>query len=92
MSETKTKSKSKVDSILSKPYVLILHNDDVSTFDHVINCLIKVCEHELEQATQCAYMVHNNGRCDIKYGGYDIINDMKNKLKSSGLSVTIEVN
>ena len=92
MSETKTKSKSKVDSILSKPYVLILHNDDVSTFDHVINCLVKVCEHELEQATQCAYMVHNNGRCDIKYGGYDIINDMKNKLKSSGLSVTIEVN
>ena len=92
MGATKTETKSKVDEILSKPYKLILHNDDHNTFDHVINCLMKVCEHELEQATQCAYMVHNNGKCDVKYGDYDTISKMKNRLKANSLSVTMEVN
>lgn len=92
MGATKTETKSKVDEILSKPYKLILHNDDHNTFDHVINCLMKVCEHELEQATQCAYMVHNNGKCDVKYGDYDTILKMKNRLKANSLSVTMEVN
>ena len=47
---TETKKKSKVDEILSQPYKLILHNDDYNTFDHVINCLIKICGHQTEQA------------------------------------------
>lgn len=88
----KPKSKSKVKEILSKPYRLILHNDDVSSFDWVIRCLIQVCEHEAEQATQCAHIVHNNGLCDVKYGDKETISDMKDKLKSAGLSVTMEMN
>ncbi len=89
---TKTRTKSKVEEILSKPYRLILHNDDYSTFQWVIECLIKVCEHEPDQATQCAHIVHNNGKCDVKYGDLETISEMKNKLKSAGLSVTMEVN
>ena len=89
---TKTKTKSKVETVLSKPYRLILHNDDYSTFDWVIECLMKVCKHEPEQATQCAHIVHNNGKCDVKYGDLETISEMKNKLKSAGLSVTMEVN
>ena len=45
---TKKKTKSKVQEILAKPYKLILHNDDHNTFDWVITCLMKVCNHELE--------------------------------------------
>lgn len=89
---TKTKKKSKVQEILSKPYKLILHNDDYNTFDWVITCLMKVCSHELEQATQCAHIVHFKGKCDVKYGDLETISDMKEKLKSAGLSVTIESN
>jgi len=89
---TKTKTKSKVETVLSKPYRLILHNDDYSTFEWVIECLIKVCKHEPEQATQCAHIVHNNGKCDVKYGDLETISEMKNLLKSAGLSVTMEVN
>lgn len=89
---TKTKTETKVEEILSKPYKLILHNDDVNSFDHVINCLVKICEHEVEQATQCAFMVHNNGKCDVKYGDYDTISKMKGRLKANSLSVTMEVN
>ena len=89
---TRTKTKSKVQEVLSKPYKLILHNDDYNTFDWVITCLMKVCKHEQEQATQCAHIVHYQGKCDVKYGDLETISEMKNKLRSAGLSATIEEN
>ncbi len=89
---TKKKTQSKVEELVSKPFRLILHNDDYNTFDHVINCLMKICGHELEQASQCAHIVHFNGKCDVKYGDYETVSKMKEKLQMSGLSVTLEVN
>jgi ATP-dependent Clp protease adaptor protein ClpS len=89
---TEKKSQSKADEILSKPFKLILHNDDYNTFDWVITCLMKVCNHEYEQASQCAHIVHFKGECDVKYGDYDKISAMKDKLSNAGLSVTIEAN
>jgi ATP-dependent Clp protease adaptor protein ClpS len=89
---TKKETKSKVDEILGKPYRLTLHNDDHNSFDWVITCLIQVCKHEQEQAAQCAHMVHFNGKCDVKYGDKETITEMKEKLKGSGLSVTMESN
>jgi ATP-dependent Clp protease adaptor protein ClpS len=92
MSKTKEQVESQVEEILSNPYVLILENDDYNSFDWVITCLMKICKHEHEQANQCAFIVHHNGRCDVKYGNYDTISEMKEKLKSAGLSVTMEAN
>jgi ATP-dependent Clp protease adaptor protein ClpS len=89
---TKKKTSSKVESVLSKPYKLIVHNDDYNTFDWVITCLMKICKHEQEQATQCAHIVHFTGKCDVKYGDLETITTMKEKLKSAGLSATMEVN
>ena len=88
----KEQVESKVEEILSKPYVLILENDDYNSFDWVITCLMKVCKHEYEQANQCAHIVHFKGRCDVKYGDYEEISEMKDKLKGAGLSVTMEAN
>lgn len=87
---TKKKTKSKVDEILSKPYRLVLHNDDYNSFDWVITCLVKICKHENEQATQCAHIVHFSGKCDVKYGDLETISTMKDKLKNAGLSATME--
>ena len=89
---TKKKTETKADQILSKPYRLDLHNDDHNSFDHVINCLMRICNHELEQATQCAHIVHYKGKCDVKYGRYETISIMKEKLQNAGLSVTMEEN
>lgn len=89
---TKTKKKSKVEEILSSPFRIILHNDNYNTFDHVIECLISVCGHDFEQANQCAHIVHFNGKCDVKYGDYEKLSVMKEKLQNAGLSVTIEAN
>ena len=87
---TKKKTKSKVDEILSKPYRLVLHNDDYNSFDWVITCLMKICKHEQDQASQCAHIVHFSGKCDVKYGDLDTISTMKDKLKNAGLSATME--
>jgi ATP-dependent Clp protease adaptor protein ClpS len=92
MGQVKEQIESKVDEIISKPYRLDLHNDDYNSFDHVIDCLIKICKHEPEQASQCAHMVHFNGKCDVKYGDLETISTMKEKLAAAGLSVTMEVN
>jgi ATP-dependent Clp protease adaptor protein ClpS len=89
---TEKKTESVVDEILSRPFKLVLHNDDFNTFDWVITCLMKVCQHEYEQASQCAHIVHFKGECDIKYGDLEKISKMKDKLQNAGLSVTMEAN
>lgn len=69
---------------------LILYNDDVNTFDHVINQLVKYCEHSMIQAEQCAHIVHNNGKCQIKRGEFDVLKPMCEALLDQGLSAVIE--
>ena len=69
---------------------LTLHNDDINTFGHVITSLIDVCQHEAHQAEQCAYIVHFNGKCDVKTGTFEALHPLKDKLISKGLSVTID--
>lgn len=89
---TKKKTKSEVDEIFSNPYVLILANDDFNSFDWVITCLMNICGHEYHQANQCAHLVHFKGECDVKYGDFEKLSLMKEKLQDAGLSVTLEEN
>jgi ATP-dependent Clp protease adaptor protein ClpS len=69
---------------------LILHNDEVHTFDYVIECLIEICEHTTEQAEQCTYLVHYKGKCDVKSGSFEILRPMRHGLIDKGLNATIE--
>ncbi len=68
---------------------LILFNDDVNTFEHVIDALVDVCEHDLLQAEQCTYIVHYNGKCSVKNGSYLRLKPMKEGLIDRGLSAVI---
>ncbi len=71
------------------PHVIVLHNDDVNTFDFVIDCLIDICEHTLEQAQQCTFLVHYKGKCEVKSGAKDDLIPMNNALLKKGLSSEI---
>ncbi|MGA0431837.1 MAG: ATP-dependent Clp protease adaptor ClpS [Flavobacteriaceae bacterium] len=73
-----------------KEHELILYNDDVNTFDHVIRTLIAVCDHTAEQAEQCAYLVHFKGKCTVKSGSYAYLEPQCILLHEAGLSATIE--
>lgn len=68
---------------------IVLFNDDVNTFDHVIETLIKACDHTPEQAEQCALIVHYNGKCTVKTGEYNDLEPRCGKLLQAGLSAEI---
>ena len=68
---------------------IVLFNDDVNTFDHVIDTLIYVCDHTPEQAEQCSLIVHYNGKCTVKTGDYDDLKPRCSQLLEAGLSAEI---
>ncbi|BCY29383.1 ATP-dependent Clp protease adaptor ClpS [Flavobacterium okayamense] len=69
---------------------IILFNDDVNTFDHVIETLIRVCNHDALQAEQCALLVHYKGKCGVKTGSYDELKPQCSALLDAGLSAEIQ--
>jgi ATP-dependent Clp protease adaptor protein ClpS len=68
---------------------IVLFNDDVNTFDHVIETLIKVCKHTTEQAEQCAILVHYKGKCTVKTGSLEELKPQCTSLLEAGLSAEI---
>lgn len=69
---------------------IILYNDDVNTFDFVIDSLIEVCNHDVIQAEQCTYIVHYVGKCAVKRGTYKKLRPICEALLERGLTATIE--
>jgi ATP-dependent Clp protease adaptor protein ClpS len=68
---------------------IILYNDDVNTFEFVINTLIKVCKHDALQAEQCTYLVHYKGKCSVKRGTYEELVPICTALLDRGLTAEI---
>lgn len=65
---------------------LVLYNDEINTFDHVIKSLVEVCGHDAVQAEQCALIVHLKGSCEIKLGIREVLMAMSRSLNSLGLN------
>jgi ATP-dependent Clp protease adaptor protein ClpS len=68
---------------------LIVFNDDVNTFDHVINTLIRVCKHTQEQAEQCTMLIHYKGKCAVKNGSFDYLKPMREAICEAGIDARI---
>jgi ATP-dependent Clp protease adaptor protein ClpS len=86
----KEKPAFKSEDLLNTTNDLILYNDDINTFDFVIESLVEVCGHEFEQAEQCAFIAHFKGRCIVKSGSYEELKVMSEELTLRRLTVTIE--
>jgi ATP-dependent Clp protease adaptor protein ClpS len=89
---TREKQKTSTDTleVINRERQLVLHNDDFNTFDFVIQTLIEVCEHDVEQAEQCAWIVHFNGKCAVKSGDYEDLKPRYETMKNKSLTVTIK--
>ncbi|HET9052614.1 MAG TPA: ATP-dependent Clp protease adaptor ClpS [Cyclobacteriaceae bacterium] len=68
---------------------LVVFNDDVNTFDHVINTLIKVCKHTPEQAEQCTLLIHYKGKCTVKNGSFEYLKPMRDAICEAGIDARI---
>lgn len=73
-----------------REYKIILFNDDVNTFDYVIEMLVSICDHTPEQAEQCAMIVHFNGKCPVKTGSYEDLLPRCSALLNGGLTAEIQ--
>ena len=79
------------DTALMSSYSLIVWNDEVNTFEWVIETLIKICGHNKEQAEQCAMFIHTKGKYGVKNGEYEILKPMCDAITDRGIGATIEV-
>ena len=76
---------------LDEPYSLIVWNDEVNTFEWVIETLVEVCGHSTEQAEQCAYIIHFQGKYAVKQGSYDELKPQCDAITERGIGATLEV-
>lgn len=77
------------DIAISESYDLVVFNDDVNTFEHVINTLIKICKHTAEQAEQCTWIIHYKGKCTVKVGNMEELTPMRQSICDKGISAEI---
>ncbi len=68
---------------------LIVFNDDINTFEHVIQTLIEVCNHTPEQAEQCTWIIHYKGKCAVKHGAYEELKPMRDAICDRGISAEV---
>lgn len=68
---------------------LVIFNDDVNTFDHVIQTLINVCKHTTEQAEQCTMIIHYRGKCTVKNGNFNFLRPMRDAICEVGIDARI---
>ena len=76
---------------LEKTYQIIVWNDEVNTFEWVIETLIDVCGHTEEQAEQCALLIHTQGKYAVKQGSYDDLKPKVEAITDRGINATLEV-
>lgn len=68
---------------------VVVFNDDVNTFEHVIDTLIKICKHTPEQAEQCTLLIHYKGKCSVKSGTFDELKPIKDGICDAGIDAKI---
>ncbi len=78
-----------IDQEVVKLYALVVFNDDLNTFDNVINALIEVCGHTKHQAEQCTIIIHHKGKCAVKNGDFDELKPFRTAITDRGIGAEI---
>lgn len=88
---TDTREETDVLTDHDEPCCLIVWNDEVNTFEWVIETLMEVCGHSHEQAEQCSYIIHFQGKYAVKEGVYETLKPMCDAITERGIGATVEV-
>ncbi len=89
--DTKTWEDTELLTETEDPCQLIVWNDEVNTFEWVIETLMEVCGHSYEQAEQCSYIIHFKGKYAVKNGSYDDLKPECDAITDRGIGATVEV-
>ncbi len=74
----------------SSIHELIVFNDEVNTIEHVIEVLMDICEHTIEQAEQCTWIIHYKGKCAVKRGEFDKLASMRQAICDRGIQAEVD--
>ena len=89
--QTDTMEETEVLTLTEDPCNLIVWNDEVNTFEWVIDTLMEICGHSHEQAEQCSYLIHYQGKYAVKNGSFDDLKPLCNAITERGINATIEL-
>jgi ATP-dependent Clp protease adaptor protein ClpS len=89
-SNTKEQVETDVLTLSDEPCSLVVWNDEVNTFEWVIDALVEICHHSVEQATQCAMIIHHKGKYAVKEGFYETLKPLCDSITDRGIGATIE--
>lgn len=89
--ETDSREKTDVITLTEETCHLVVWNDEVNTFEWVIETLMEICGHSYEQAEQCAYIIHFHGKYAVKNGRYDDLKPPCDAITERGINATVEV-
>ncbi|MDQ3073765.1 MAG: ATP-dependent Clp protease adaptor ClpS [Bacteroidota bacterium] len=89
MISTKTHEMHETDVLTDIENHIVVFNDEVNTFDHVIESFMRILRHSAEQAEQCASIIHHNGKCKVKSGAYDYLQPLCTAILDRGISAEI---
>lgn len=90
MMKEKIKIKERLKDETGETRRLILHNDNINIYDYVINSLVEVCGHNLQQAEQCTLIAHYKGECEIKTGSFKQLMPCHKELTFRNIIVSID--
>ena len=89
MTDVKYKLEELEDIAVTEVRDLMVFNDDINTFEHVIKTLMKVCKHSPEQAEQCAWIIHYKGKCCVKHGYWDELRPLQQAICEAGIDARV---
>lgn len=89
MTTTETEVSEEVQINQDEESKIVLYNDHVNSFEHVIMCLVAFCDHGFHQAEQCATIVHHKGKCAVKHGSKEDMIERAKKLSEEHLTVEV---
>ena len=89
MTTTETEVSEEVQINQDEESKIVLYNDHVNSFEHVIMCLVAFCDHGFQQAEQCATIVHYKGKCAVKHGSKEDMIERAKKLSEEHLTVEV---
>ena len=86
---TQTQELAELETLIGLENSIVVFNDDVNTFDHVIESFVEVLSHSPEQAEQCAWIIHTKGKCKVKQGDYELLVPLCSAILERGISAEI---
>ncbi len=76
-------------STKSNKWEVVIYNDNIHSFDDIIEMLMDFCGHNYYQALQCATLIHNKKKYPVFIDKHEVCLEVYNELHKLGVDVVM---